>query len=38
MENKQVIPAAEMVAKLKAALDARKDEAMIITARTDARR
>jgi methylisocitrate lyase len=37
MEGKQVIPAAEMVAKLKAALDARKDEAMIICARTDAR-
>ena len=37
MEGKQVIPAAEMVAKLKAALDARTDEAMIICARTDAR-
>ena len=37
MEGKQVVPAAEMVAKLKAALDARIDEAMIVMARTDAR-
>jgi 2,3-dimethylmalate lyase len=37
MEGKRVIPAAEMVAKLKAALDARVDADLIICARTDAR-
>jgi 2-methylisocitrate lyase-like PEP mutase family enzyme len=37
MEGKQVIPAAEMVEKLKAALDSRIDDQMIIMARTDAR-
>jgi methylisocitrate lyase len=37
MEGKRVIDAAEMVAKLKAALDARRDDSMIIMARTDAR-
>src|SRR5262249_39021840 len=37
MEGKRVIAAAEMVAKLKAALDARRDDSMIIMARTDAR-
>jgi 2,3-dimethylmalate lyase len=37
MEGKQVVPAAEMVAKLKAALDARVDADMVICARTDAR-
>lgn len=37
MEGKQVIPADEHVEKLKAALDARNDEDMIIIARTDAR-
>ncbi len=36
MEGKQVIPAEDMVAKLKAALDTRTDEDMIIMARTDA--
>jgi 2,3-dimethylmalate lyase len=36
MSGKQVIPAAEMVAKLKAALDARADPDLIIMARTDA--
>jgi 2-methylisocitrate lyase-like PEP mutase family enzyme len=33
----EVIPAAEMVAKLHAALDARADDALLIIARTDAR-
>ena len=37
MEGKRVVPAAEMVAKLKAALDARVDADLIICARTDAR-
>ena len=37
MEGKRVIPAADMVAKLKAALDARVDADLIICARTDAR-
>jgi 2-methylisocitrate lyase-like PEP mutase family enzyme len=36
MSGKQVIPTAEMVAKLKAALDARSDPDLIIMARTDA--
>jgi len=36
MEGKQVIPTAEMVAKLKAALDARTDPDLVIMARTDA--
>jgi len=35
--GKEVIPAAEMVAKLHAALDARTDDALLIIARTDAR-
>jgi methylisocitrate lyase len=35
-EGKQVIPVEEMVAKIKAALDARVDPDFIITARTDA--
>ena len=37
MDGKRVIPAVEMVEKLKAALDARRDPDMIIMARTDAR-
>jgi 2-methylisocitrate lyase-like PEP mutase family enzyme len=37
MDGKRIVPAAEMVEKLKAALDARLDESMIIMARTDAR-
>jgi len=37
MEGKRVVPAAEMVAKLKAALDARVDADLIVCARTDAR-
>lgn len=37
MDGKQVVPAVEMVAKLKAALDARVDADMVICARTDAR-
>lgn len=37
MEGKQVVPPVEMVAKLKAALDARQDADMVICARTDAR-
>jgi len=36
MEGKQVIPAEEMVAKIKAALDARTDPDFILMARTDA--
>jgi methylisocitrate lyase len=36
MEGKQVIPAEEMVAKIKAALDARTDPDFVIMARTDA--
>jgi 2-methylisocitrate lyase-like PEP mutase family enzyme len=34
--GKQVIPAAEMVAKIKAAVDARRDRDLLIIARTDA--
>lgn len=37
MDGKEVVPAAEMVAKLKAALDARIDPDLVIVARTDAR-
>ncbi len=37
MANKAVIPAAEMVAKIAAATDARSDEDFVIIARTDAR-
>jgi 2-methylisocitrate lyase-like PEP mutase family enzyme len=37
MEGKRVIPVAEMVAKIKAALDARSDTDLVIMARTDAR-
>jgi len=37
MEGKRVIPAADMVSKLKAALDARVDADLIICARTDSR-
>jgi carboxyvinyl-carboxyphosphonate phosphorylmutase len=36
MEGKQVIPAEEMVAKIRAALDARTDPDFVIMARTDA--
>ncbi|MEQ9812684.1 MAG: isocitrate lyase/PEP mutase family protein [Azospirillaceae bacterium] len=36
MAGKQVVPAEEMVAKLKAALDARSDPDLVIMARTDA--
>ncbi len=36
MEGKRVVPAADMVAKLKAALDARVDADLILCARTDA--
>jgi methylisocitrate lyase len=36
MEEKQVIPAIEMVAKIQAAVDARKDPDLVIMARTDA--
>ncbi len=36
-EGKQVIPAADMVAKIHAALDARDDDRLTIIARTDAR-
>jgi 2-methylisocitrate lyase-like PEP mutase family enzyme len=35
-EGKEVIPAAEMVAKIKAAVDARTDPDLMIVARTDA--
>jgi len=37
MDGKRVIPVVDMVAKLKAALDARIDQDLIIMARTDAR-
>jgi len=36
MEGKQIIPAEEMVAKIKAAVDARVDQDLVIMARTDA--
>ena len=36
MEGKQIIPTLEMVAKIKAAVDARVDEDLVIMARTDA--
>lgn len=36
MPGKAVVPAAEMVAKLKAALDAREDSDFVVMARTDA--
>lgn len=36
MAGKQVISAAEMVGKIKAALDARRDENLLVIARTDA--
>ena len=36
LEGKQVIPAEEMIAKIKAAVDARRDPDFIIQARTDA--
>ena len=36
MDGKQIIPTMEMVAKLKAAVDARVDEDLVIMARTDA--
>src|SRR5215469_10662431 len=36
-QGKQVIPAGEMILKLKAALDARRDRDFVIIARTDAR-
>jgi len=37
MEGKRVVPVEEMVAKIKAALDARSDADLVIMARTDAR-
>jgi methylisocitrate lyase len=37
MEGKRVVPVEEMVAKIKAALDARSDTDLVIMARTDAR-
>ena len=36
MEGKQLVPAEEMLSKLKAALDARQDQDLYIVARTDA--
>lgn len=36
-EDKQLIPAAEMVRKVEAAVEARRDDGFVITARTDAR-
>jgi len=36
MEGKKIIPADEMVAKIKAAVDARRDPDLVIMARTDA--
>ena len=35
MDGKQIVPTQEMLAKLKAALDARRDESLFIAARTD---
>lgn len=35
-EGKEVVPAAEMIGKIRAAVDARRDEATLIIARTDA--
>ncbi|MCZ6843507.1 MAG: oxaloacetate decarboxylase [SAR324 cluster bacterium] len=35
-EGKQVVPTVEMVGKIKAAVDTRRDEALLIIARTDA--
>ncbi len=35
LPGKQVVPITDMIAKLKAALDARRDDALIICARTD---
>jgi len=37
MEGKEIVPAGEMVQKLRAAVDARKDPDFVIIARTDAR-
>lgn len=37
MTGRQVVPQAEMVGKIKAAVDARRDEELLIIARTDAR-
>ena len=37
MAGKQVVPASDMVAKLKAALDTRQDSDLVLMARTDAR-
>ena len=37
LDGKRVIPAAEMVMKIKSALDARRDDDFVICARTDAR-
>jgi len=37
MENKQVIPAAEMIEKIQAAVEARRSDDFLIIARTDAR-
>jgi len=37
MDGKRVVPVTEMVAKIKAALDARKDGDLMLVARTDAR-
>ena len=36
MEGKQIVPVEEMLSKLKAALDARRDPDLVIAARTDA--
>lgn len=37
MDGKRVIPVADMIAKIKAALDARRDADLMVVARTDAR-
>ena len=37
LADKQVVPASEMVAKIRAAADARRDDALVVVARTDAR-
>lgn len=36
-EGKDVVPASEMIGKIKAAVDARRDEATLVVARTDAK-
>lgn len=37
LEGKQVVPASEMIGKIKSALDARRNDDLVVVARTDAR-